>query len=296
MPRRKAVSENFSMNAAHFQEAIRSVQEREGRSRMLKAVRKKRAYEDIVRQIHDLIEKGKIEAGRSASHGEGIVRNLQGLPGHGSGSHLFPGNDEARSETPGQRDLCDRLQRRSPGPAPGARPLSEKDDIIDIFSLRKIIEPEVAQLAAENATAEEIEELEEILREQEDEVTVAARKPIRRFDFHHLLARMAKNRVLERLLLPWLIFLSETRESTSRRRKESADPCKAIMRSLPPSRGQWESRAKGHAPHLEDVENIVFKKKRGGGKKSSATNRCSWKIEISLTQDSFHRVTIDGSN
>ena len=40
----------------------------------------------------------------------------------------------------------------------------EKDDIIDIFSLRKIVEPEVAQLASENATPEEINELEEILK------------------------------------------------------------------------------------------------------------------------------------
>ena len=46
----------------------------------------------------------------------------------------------------------------------------EKDDMIDIFSLRKIIEPEVAQLASENATPEEINELEEILKEQEKEV------------------------------------------------------------------------------------------------------------------------------
>ena len=45
----------------------------------------------------------------------------------------------------------------------------EKDDLIDIFFLRKIIEPEIAQLASENATPEEISELEEILKEQETE-------------------------------------------------------------------------------------------------------------------------------
>ena len=55
---------------------------------MLKDVRKKRAYEDIVRQIRTLIEKGKAEAGGSAPHREGAVGNLQGFPGHGAGGHL----------------------------------------------------------------------------------------------------------------------------------------------------------------------------------------------------------------
>ncbi|MBU1150080.1 MAG: GntR family transcriptional regulator, partial [Proteobacteria bacterium] len=44
----------------------------------------------------------------------------------------------------------------------------EKDDIRDIFYIRKIIEPHVAELAAENATPQEIEEMERILRKQEE--------------------------------------------------------------------------------------------------------------------------------
>ncbi len=68
----------------------------------------------------------------------------------------------------------------------------EKDDLIDIFFLRKIIEPEIAQLASENGTPEEINELEEILKEQEKEV-LSGKNPIGTdTEFHHLMARMAQ--------------------------------------------------------------------------------------------------------
>jgi GntR family transcriptional repressor for pyruvate dehydrogenase complex len=66
----------------------------------------------------------------------------------------------------------------------------EKDDIIDIFFVRKIIEPEVAQLASENRTPEEIDELEKVLKQQEKEVE-SGKNPIHTdSEFHRLLARM----------------------------------------------------------------------------------------------------------
>jgi GntR family transcriptional repressor for pyruvate dehydrogenase complex len=68
----------------------------------------------------------------------------------------------------------------------------EKDDLIDVFYLRKIIEPEVAQTAAGNATAEEIEELVKILREQENDVIDGGQGVHIDSTFHHLLSRMAK--------------------------------------------------------------------------------------------------------
>ena len=46
------------------------------------------------------------------------------------------------------------------------RYVNVNDDIRDIFHIRKIIEPHIASLAAENAIPQEIEEMETILYEQ----------------------------------------------------------------------------------------------------------------------------------
>jgi GntR family transcriptional repressor for pyruvate dehydrogenase complex len=145
----------------------------------------------------------------------------------------------------------------------------EKDDLIDIFYLRKIIEPEVAQNAAENATAEEIAELEKILEEQEREVSGGNQEIHTDTTFHHLLARMAKNRVLERLSLALVDLLSETRDEylqSQERRRGSLQGHHRILDAI--KSGNGKAAHKAMLKHLADVEKSVFKKKRGGGKKS----------------------------
>ena len=135
---------------------------------MLKEVRKKRAYEDIVTQIQDLIKKGRLKQGDqlpnekelsetfkvSRSTVREAILSLETMRlverRQGDGTYVIASSEEALVHP-----LATAL-------------FGEKDDLIDIFYLRKIIEPEVAQIAAENATAEEIEELEKILREQEE--------------------------------------------------------------------------------------------------------------------------------
>src|SRR5512139_2517452 len=179
---------------------------------MLKAVEKKRAYEDIVKQILSLIEKGKLKRGdqlpneRELSETFKVSRatvreaflSLETMNlvdrRQGNGTYVIASSEEA---------LVQPL---------AASLFHEKDDLIDIFFLRNIIEPEIAQLASENGTDEEINDLGEILREQEEEV-LKGREPIRAdSEFHHLLARMSRNRILERLVLALLDLLSQTRE------------------------------------------------------------------------------------
>jgi GntR family transcriptional repressor for pyruvate dehydrogenase complex len=144
----------------------------------------------------------------------------------------------------------------------------EKDDIIDIFSLRKIIEPEVAQLASENATPEEINELEEILKEQEKEA-LNGKNPVQTdSEFHYSLARMAKNRVLERLLFAVVDLLGKTREKylqTEERKQKSIHGHYNILAAIKDGAGTAARQAMRR--HLEDVEDIVFQKKKGGAKK-----------------------------
>jgi GntR family transcriptional repressor for pyruvate dehydrogenase complex len=145
----------------------------------------------------------------------------------------------------------------------------EKDDIIDIFFVRKIIEPEVAQLASENRTSEEIDELEEILKEQEKEVE-SGKNPIDTdSEFHRLLARMARNRILERLLVTLVDLLGKTREKylqTEERKQKSLHGHYEILAAV--KNGNGKAARKVMLRHLEDVENTVFNERKGGGKKT----------------------------
>jgi GntR family transcriptional repressor for pyruvate dehydrogenase complex len=232
---------------------------------MLKAVRKKRAYEDIVKQIRHLVEKGRFKRGdqlpteRELSETFKVSRatvreaifSLETMKlvdrRQGDGTYVIASSEEA---------LIQPL---------AATLFHEKDDLIDIFFLRKVLEPEVAQLASENATLEEINELEEILREQEKEV-VEGRAPIEADSgFHHQLARMARNRVLERLLLALLDLLSKTRENylqTEERKQKSLQGHREILLAI--KNGNNTGARQAMRRHLKDVEDILLKKRKGG--------------------------------
>ena len=133
----------------------------------LKVVEKKRAYESIVQQVLDLIESGKLKQGDqlpserelteifkvSRTTVREAIRTLESMKflqsRQGNGTYVLASSEE---------ELIQPL---------AAALFNAKDDIRDIFYVRKIIEPHVAELAAENATAQEIEEMEEILQKQE---------------------------------------------------------------------------------------------------------------------------------
>jgi GntR family transcriptional repressor for pyruvate dehydrogenase complex len=235
---------------------------------MLKAVIKKRAYEDIVRQVRSLIEKGKLkrddqlpserELSETFKVSRATVREaivaLEGMMlvnrRQGNGTYVIASSEEA---------LVQPL---------AAALFHEKDDLIDIFSVRKVIEPGIAQLAAENAKPAEITELEQVLREQEEAVA-EGRDPFQNdTQFHHLLARAARNRVLERLLLAVKDLLGQTRGrymQTEDRKLRSLQGHKDILAAVKNRDGVAARKAMRR--HLEEVEHTLFrKKKKGGGK------------------------------
>jgi GntR family transcriptional regulator, transcriptional repressor for pyruvate dehydrogenase complex len=234
---------------------------------MLKAVIKKRAYEDIVGQIRHLIQKGKLKRGdqlpteRELSESFKVSRatvreailSLETMNlvdrRQGNGTYVIALSEEALV-----RPLAASL-------------FHEKDDLIDIFYVRKIVEPEVAQLASESPIAEDVAELERILQEQEKKV-IRGENPIQSdTDFHHLLARMARNRVLERLSLALFDLLTKTRETylqSDERKQKSLRGHHAILDAI--KNGNSMAARQAMRKHLEEVESILFKKKKGGGK------------------------------
>ena len=231
----------------------------------LKVVEKKRAYESIVQQVLDLIENGKLKQGDqlpserelteifkvSRTTVREAIRTLESMKllqsRQGNGTYVLASTEE---------DLVQPL---------AAALFNAKDDIRHIFYVRKIIEPHVAELAAENATAQEIEEMEETLRRQE--ICVEKGENIIETDsaFHNLMAGATKNRVMERLTAALVDFLKQSREHYlldvepgNNRPERSLEGHKQVLAAI--KKGDCEAAQRLMSQHLEEIERIVFKK------------------------------------
>ena len=235
---------------------------------MLKAVEKKRAYEDIVKQIFSLIEKGKLKRGDQLPVERELSETFK-VSRATVREAIFSLESMRLVQRRQGTGLMSSLRVRTPWCNPWRRPsFMEKDDIIDIFFVRKIIEPEVAQLASENRTPEEIDELEECVRKQAKEVESGENPVDTDSEFHHLLARMARNKVLERLLVTLVDLLGKTREKylqTEERKQKSLHGHYEILGAI--KNGDGRAARKVMLRHLEDVENAVFSKRKGGGRR-----------------------------
>jgi len=239
---------------------------------MLKAVKKKRVYEDIVQQIHHLIQKGRLKQGDqlpterelvdtfkvSRASVREAIRYLESMKlvesRQGNGTYVIASSEEALVQP-----LASTL-------------FLEKDNLMDIFSIRKIIEPQVAELAAEKATASEMNELEEILQEQARNLAEGLNLTKTDSEFHNLLIQTAKNRVLEKLLLAILDLLEQTREKylqVEGRAQKSLKGHQEILSAIKARNPVAARKAMRH--HLEEVEHILFDKKKGGAKRSSTS-------------------------
>ncbi len=236
---------------------------------MLKEVRKKRAYEDIVVQIQDLITKGRLK------------RDDQ-LPNEKEMSETFKVSRSTVREAILSLETLKLVERRqgdgtyviATSEEGLVQPLAsslfgEKDDLIDIFHIRKIIEPEVAQIAAANATAEDIEAMEKLIREQENDIVVGGQGADIDASFHQLLSRTAKNRVLERLSRALMDLLSEMRGEylqTQERRSVSVRGHQRILEAV--KSGNAKTAQQAMLRHLSDVSSVVVAQKRKRRQKS----------------------------
>jgi len=231
---------------------------------MLKPVEKKRAYEDIVQQIRTLVEEGKLKRNDhlpserelsetfrvSRTTVREAIRTLESMKllqsRQGNGTYVVASSEEA---------LIQPL---------AAALFNEKDDIRDIFYIRKIIEPHIAELAAENATPQEMEELERILRKQEE--CIGQREIIIETDsaFHNLMVKATKNRVMERLIIALIDLLKQSREQylfedeNDERAVRSLEGHQRILSAV--KKGDGNAARKSMLQHLEDIEGIIFHK------------------------------------
>ncbi|MEE8430738.1 MAG: FadR/GntR family transcriptional regulator [Candidatus Desulfatibia sp.] len=225
---------------------------------MFKPIKKTRIYEKIVDEIKDLINQGRLKGGdqlpteRKLSETFKVSRTCvreafrilesQGLLESRPGNGTYIANNTIDSLI---QPLASFI-------------LKEKDYQIELFEMRRLLESQLAYLAAERATPENMTKMEKILRRQAEQIANGETGLDSDSDFHHALAEATNNRILLHIIDTIIEFLAESRESYllgEERAKKSLAHHKKIFSAI--KKGDGELAAQAMREHIEDVEKTL---------------------------------------
>jgi GntR family transcriptional repressor for pyruvate dehydrogenase complex len=240
------------------------------KSQMFKPIKKAKVYEEIVSKVKDMIEKGRFKSGDQLP----VEREL---------AEVFRVSRSSVREALRSLESQGFIEsRQGDGTYIASQPVeslvsplasvifTEKDDQMELFEMRRMIEPDLAYLAAERATEEEIEMMEKVLVLQEEQIARGDYGTDVDRNFHYIMARAAKNKALLRITDNIMDLLAESREQYL---QVEGRPQKSILRHrevLDAIRaGEPERAEKCMLEHLMDIEISLFgasgrpKSKRG---------------------------------
>ena len=224
----------------------------------LKAVTKKKLFEEIVRQLRDLIDNGDLKPGdqlppeRELAEIFKVSRHsvreaIRTLEEHGvlksrrgSGTFVVLGEPD---------NVVDYLAQAV---------VREKDNLAEIFQFRQMVEPQIAALAALNASPEHIDELRRILKLQQKETNIS-KQILLDNEFHMALAKAAGNSILLNIVERVGGILGQCRMEvyqSQRRSKISTKGHEDILEAL--ERQDSSLCEKAMSEHLKDIIRIVL--------------------------------------
>jgi GntR family transcriptional repressor for pyruvate dehydrogenase complex len=152
--------------------------------------------------------------------------------------------------------------------------LQQKDVLLDIFEARKVIEPEIAALAAKRAGPEEIQQMEDVLEDQARQIAQGDTGVEADSAFHSLLTQSTKNKVFLRLNDAVVDSLRETRERSLQIHGRPARSLAGHREILTAVRAKDPRRARqAMLQHLTAIEQNVLEpsgvERKGGNKRSN---------------------------
>jgi GntR family transcriptional regulator, transcriptional repressor for pyruvate dehydrogenase complex len=223
-------------------------------------VRRNRVYEEVARQIERLIRQklkpgDKLPSERELAETLRVSRSsirdairgleLSGLVEPRQGSGTIVREVSANSEA---NPFASALKRR-------------QELVSELLDFRKMLEPPLAARAATHASPEEISEMEEILRRQEEKHLRGDAAVAEDAEFHYNVALASGNSVVLKVIDILMDLLRDTRArhlQVGGRSQRSLDGHRRILAAIK----QHDSEAAKTAMrrHIEDVEEIVLNK------------------------------------
>ena len=226
---------------------------------MFKPVKKTRVYEEIVVKVKHMIEKGRLHSGDQ-------------LPSERELADVFNVSRSSVREALRSLETQGFLEsRQGDGTYIARQPVeslvnplatvifTEKDGQIELFEMRRLIEPQLAYLAAERATPEEIVMLGKALELQEDAIAQGESGTEVDKTFHYILAKAAKNKVILRIVDNIMDLLAESRDKylqVEGRPERSLARHREVLNAI--RSGDRELAASVMLEHIEDIEVSLF--------------------------------------
>jgi GntR family transcriptional regulator, transcriptional repressor for pyruvate dehydrogenase complex len=137
----------------------------------------------------------------------------------------------------------------------------QRQSVTELLDFRKMLEPPLAARAATHASAEEVAEMEEILRRQEEKLRGGEVPVEEDTEFHYSIAMAAENSVVLKVLDVLMDLLRETRERSLQvegRPQKSLAGHRRILSAI--KRRDAAAAEAAMRRHIEDVEEIVLNK------------------------------------
>jgi GntR family transcriptional regulator, transcriptional repressor for pyruvate dehydrogenase complex len=222
-------------------------------------IKSTRIYEEIVRQVKQLIAEGKLKSGDrlpperdlalkfmvSRTSVREALRALQsrGLVEIRAGEGAF---------------VCDISVETLIEPL-ALVILPHREAVGELFEARRLLEPAIAALAARRATDEELGEMERILDEQSREVTQGRTGVTQDAALHAAIANSAHNRAITRIVSALIDLLTQSREEsllTPGRPTRSHEDHRRILAAI--KRRDEVAAHRAMLDHLIAVETLVM--------------------------------------
>jgi GntR family transcriptional repressor for pyruvate dehydrogenase complex len=145
---------------------------------------------------------------------------------------------------------------------PFASALERKKELVsELLDFRKMLEPPLAARAATHASVEEISEMEEILRRQEEKQRAGEAAVAEDAEFHYSVALASDNSVVIKVLDILMDLLRDTRERSLQVEGRGQRSLAGHRRILAAIKSHDAEAAKAAMRrHIEDVEEIVLEK------------------------------------
>ncbi|MBI2526728.1 MAG: FadR family transcriptional regulator [Candidatus Rokubacteria bacterium] len=234
-------------------------------------IKSTRIYEEIVRQVKQLI-------------GEGRLRSGDRLPPERELAEKFRVSRTSVREALRSLESRGLIEIRA-GEGAFVRDISvetlieplalvilpHREAVGELFEARRLIEPAIAGLAARRATAEELAEMERILEVQEKEVAQGRTGLAQDAAFHAALANSTHNRAITRIVSALVDLLTQSREELLQTPGRPTRSHRDHARILEAIRNRDEPAAQQAVlDHLVAVERLVMGSLSAGTRESGA--------------------------
>jgi GntR family transcriptional repressor for pyruvate dehydrogenase complex len=227
---------------------------------MLKAVKKTRIYEEVVAQLHQLIEEGKLKAGDRLPSERELAETFRVSRGSVREAIKALEREGLVVARPGSGTFISAVDVERLVAPLASLLLRSKDALIDLFEMRRLVEPGIAALAAERATAADIACLQKICAVQEQQIARRTSAVESDAAFHLTIGQATHNAALQRLVAAIVDILKPMRErslQTPGRVQKSLASHRDILAAI--ERHDPELARQAMQRHIETVEHHVLR-------------------------------------